>query len=97
MALTYDESADLMLDMEFRGRIKVASLKYATYIMDEATSVPAHNTRAKWAANTMQQPDMTAAGLQPSVVMDASVQTGGKDIDDATLQSAVENVINKMM
>jgi hypothetical protein len=95
--MTYDESAALMIDLEFRGRIKVSALRYADSIMIEATTVPAHNTRVRWAQGAMQQPDQTAMQLQPPVVMDSAIQTAGKSITDAALQGAVEAVVNKLL
>jgi len=95
--MTYDESAALMTDMAFRGRVKVAALKYADSIMIEASNVPAHNTRERWAIQTMQNPDAIASQLQPPTVMDVAVQTAGAEITDAALQGAVEGVVNKML
>jgi hypothetical protein len=97
MALTYEESAALMTDSQFRGRVKVAALKYADSIINEANTVPAHNTRERWAMGAMQNPEMTAAQLQPPVVMDVAVQTDGSAITDAGLQGAVEGVVNRML
>jgi len=97
MPLDYAASADLMKDMEFQGRIKCACLKYATYITDEASSTPAHNTRLRWASDTLAAPDVAAARIAPAVVMDAQVQQDGSAISDATLQTVVENVVNKML
>lgn len=95
--MTYADSSKLMNDFDFRGRIKVALLHYANYILDEAPTVDAHNTRFKWAVQATQQPDITAQQLQPPVVMDSAVQSAGSSIDDATLQSSVETVINKLL
>jgi hypothetical protein len=95
--MTYTESAALMTDQTFRGRVKVAALKYADSIMNEANTVPAHNTRLRWATQCEQQPDMTAANLQPPVVMDPAVQQAGDAITDVALQGSVETVINKLM
>ena len=95
--MTYLESAALMTDIEFRGRIKVACLKYADSIIGETTGTPAHNTRIKWAQTCFQQPDMTAAQTQPPTVMDPEVQADGPEITDLALQGAVETVVNKMM
>lgn len=104
MALTYQQSADLMINMVFRGRIKVACLHYADYILGEANSVPAHYTRLRWASQTFASPDVSAGQVTPAVVMDPAVQdagidaeTGDSTIDDAALQSAVEGAVNKMM
>jgi hypothetical protein len=95
--MTYLESAALMTDPEFRGRIKVACLRYADSIMGETTGTPAHNTRLKWAQGCFQSPDMTAAQAQPPTVMDAEVQADGPEITDGALQVAVETVVNKLM
>lgn len=105
MPLTYDDSAYLMQDNAFRGRVKVACLKYADYIVGEAPDVPAHSTRVKWAQQTMTAPDASAAVVTPTVVMDAAVQAAGlttanpptSAIDDAGLQSSTEVAINKML
>ena len=97
MALTYAESFALMNDTDFRGRIQVAALKFADYIFNEGNTVPAHNTRLRWATTCEQQPGMTAAGLQPPVVMDSEVQAVGAEITDVALQSSVETVVNKLL
>lgn len=103
MALTYEQSADLMNNQIFRGRVKVACLKYADFIIGEANTVPAHNTRLKWAQQTFTMPDAAAAQVTPPVVMDGAVQSedidtdGDSTIDDAGLQSATENAVNKML
>jgi hypothetical protein len=97
MALTYAQSAALTTDLDFRGRVKVACLKYAGSIIDEQPNVTAHNTRYKWAQNTFANPDMVAAQVQPPTVMDSAVQGSGAAITDAGLQGAVETVVNKMI
>jgi hypothetical protein len=95
--LSYDQSAQLMTDLTFKGRVKVACLKYADSIMDEEPTVTAHNTRMRWAANCFNQPDMVAGQVQPLTVRDPAVQAAGSDITDDALQAAVEGAINKMM
>lgn len=97
MALTYEDSATLMVDQAFRGRVKVACLKFADYIHNEANTVPAHNTRLQWARSAFANPEQVAFQVQPPTVMDAAVQTAGAAITDAALQSAVEGVVNKML
>jgi hypothetical protein len=95
--MTYEESAALMVDMEFRGRVKVSAIKYADSIMIEATNVPAHNTRLRWAQATFQNPELAAQQIQPPVVMDGQVQADGAAISDSALQISVETVVNKML
>lgn len=97
MALTYEESASLMNDAEFRSRIMVACLHFADYITAEANDVPAHNTRLRWANNCMANPQMTAMQTQPTTVMQDAVQTDGAEITDPNLQIAVETAVNQML
>jgi hypothetical protein len=97
MALDYTQSAALMQDGEFHGRVKVACLKFASYILDEAASVPAHQTRIKWSQATFSAPDNAAQQVQPPVVMDPSIQAAGAAVTDGDLQTAVETVVNKML
>lgn len=104
MSLTYDESSTLMNNMAFRGRVKVACLKFAGSIFDEADTVPAHNTRLRWAQQVQQQPDMVAGQVAPPTVMDAAVQAaaiapgnGDSTIDDNGLQGSVEVTVNKAL
>jgi hypothetical protein len=95
--LTYEESAALMKDEAFRGRISVACLKFADYIFGETASTPAHSTRIRWAQQAFAAPETAAMQVQPPVVMDPAVQQDGAAITDVNLQSAVENTINKML
>jgi len=95
--LTYDESAALMNDDAFRGRVKVACLHFANYILDEASSVPAHNVRLRWAQRAFASPDGVASEVMAPVVMDGQVQADGGAITDDALQSSVETIVNKMM
>jgi len=97
MALSYDESATLMRDVSFVGRIKVACLHFATFILDEPSSTAAHNTRYRWAQNTLVDADAVATKVAPAVVMDPQVQTDGSSITDANLQSSVETAVQKML
>jgi|SRR5215472_12861795 len=97
MALSYDQSAALMTDPAFRGRVKVACLSFATVIAEEAGTVAGHGARYRWAQQCMQQPDMTAQTVQAATVMDPAIQAGGSGVDDATLQSAVEATIVNML
>ena len=95
--MTYEESAALMNDPVFRGRVKVACLKFADSIVIEATTVPAHNTRLRWAQNCIQSPDIVAGQVAPPVVMDGAVQADGANVTDTALQGAVEATVNKML
>lgn len=95
--MDYTESAALMQNADFRGRIKVAVLKYSGFIQIEPPETMAHNSRYRWAQSAAQQPDLTAQQLQPMVVMDPQVQLEGEAVTDAELQTAVEGVVNKVI
>lgn len=95
--MTYEESAALMQDLSFRGRVKVACLKFAAFIAIEPANTPGHSARYRWAQQAMQQPDLTAQQVQPPTVMDPGVQTAGAAIDDAGLQAAVEATVGKLV
>lgn len=97
MALTYSQSAALMVDPDFRGRVKVSCLTFANSIQNELPSVPAHNARLRWANQCFQNADMTATQVQPPTVMDPAVQDTGSTISDTALQGAVETTVNKLI
>ena len=103
MAMTYEQSDTLMRDAAFRGRVKVAGMKFSDYIFLEAATTPGHSGRYRWAQNFIQQPDMQAAQIQPMVVMDSAVQEAGVDeegkalITDEALQTTVETVVGKIV
>ncbi|HEX4594007.1 MAG TPA: hypothetical protein VH157_07015 [Bryobacteraceae bacterium] len=96
MALTYEESAALMTDGAFRGRIKVACLKFADSILIQSAPVANRTAQVRWATQMFQQPDTIAAQVQPPTVMDGAVQIAGAAITDAALQGSVEATVQKM-
>lgn len=95
MALDYKASSDLMRNPEFLGRTRIACLKFASFISLEATTVPAHNTRMRWAQDTFVNPDGAASTVMPVLIMDPKVQADGAAITDTDLQSALEASVNK--
>jgi hypothetical protein len=98
MAMTYEETDALSKDAVFRGRVSVACVHFANYIMDESPGTPAHNTRFKWAQNTLPNPEVAVNQCIATVVNDQAVQAaGGPAITDEALQTAVETSINKLL
>lgn len=95
MAIDYKATFDLMNDVDFDGRTRIACLHFASYIDGEAEDVPAHNTRMKWAQGAFTNPDVVSAAIMPVLVMDPKVQAAGAAITDVDLQSAVETSVNK--
>lgn len=97
MALDSTQSAALMNDSVFRGRIKFFGIKYADYISLEAPTTERHTAAVRWATRMYQQPDQVAAELQPPVVTDPAVQADGSAITDEKLGPAVEGVIKRQI
>lgn len=97
MAIDYATSADLMGDPTFQGRCRIACLRYASYINGEDVSVPAHNTRMRWAQQTISNPDGSVGQIMPVLIWDDAVQASGAAITDPDLQSAVETSVNKFI
>lgn len=95
--LSYEQSNTLSQDSNFRGRVKIACLNFAKYIVGEPPTQPAHNTRVRWAQNTVANPDGTAQQVQPPTVMQDGVQTQGSAISDEGLQTAVEVAVNSIL
>lgn len=95
--MTYEESAALMTDVPFWGKVKVSCMKYATYINNEPPSTEGHSARYRWAQMAMRDPDSTARQMQASVVMDPSIQAEGAASSDAAIQSATEAVVNRFL
>ena len=88
--LSTEQSAELMNDMSFRGRVKVCCLTYAMRLLTEVQG----QGRLRWAQATMQGPDTSAMQIIPAVVMQPAVQSQGTGIDDGTLQFATEQALN---
>ena len=86
-----------MTDQDFRGRVKVACLKFADSIQNEPSTTGAHNARLRWAQQCFNQPDQVAMQVHTPTVMDPNVQADGADITDVKLQGAVETTVNKLI
>lgn len=95
--LSLDQSAQLMVDTTFRGRVKVACLSYAQYISIEASNVPAHNSRYRWATRCFQSPDQVGQEISQPVVMNPNVAQAGSAVTDADLQAAVQAVVDAII
>lgn len=95
--MTNEESAALINDLVFRGRVKVACLRYADSILANPGGQPAPNATMRWAMQTFQQPDMIAQQIQGPTVMDGAVQSAGANVTDQALQGAVETQVRRML
>lgn len=94
MAMTLEESAELINDATFRGRVKVAALLYAQYMSLHPGN---SSSLTNWIFQTLRAPDQVAQTLTPSVVINPAVQDAGANVTDQDLQSAVQTVANTLM
>lgn len=93
--MSKEESAALINDPVFRGRVKVACLQYADSIL--ANPSGRTFTVLQWGRNTLLQPDQAAGNVVGATVIDGAVQSAGKNVTDEDLQRAVEVQVNKIM
>jgi hypothetical protein len=93
MAIDYAQQAALAQDQTFRGRVQVACVKYSDSIMLEPQNTPAHTSRAKWAAEVVNNPLGMATKVQQMVITDPAVIQDGAQITDTALQGAVETAV----
>ena len=99
--MTTEESAALMQEPGFRGRIQVCCVKYANSIKAANSITIGHVSLERWADMVFNAPMQVAMQLQAPVVMDPGVQTAGVDengkalVDDPALQGAVEATVNQ--
>lgn len=95
MAMSLTDSANLINDITFRGRVKVAALQYAQYLQLQSGL---NMSKANWVQRTMQAPDQVALQLVPAVVMSPNVQqAGGAAVSDPDLIAATQVEADKQM
>ena len=92
--LSLEQSAQLMNDNDFRGRVKVALLNIALQTIQQANQ---GLSKQRWAQSTIGSPDLAAVQLIGSVVLQPGVQEMGTNIDDGTLAFAVGNALNSTL
>lgn len=92
--LDYEQSFALMSDTDFKGRVQVACLAYAQYILLEPTGTVGHNARVRWAQSVYQSPLMVATQVTPPTVMNPNVQQAGSEVTDQNLSAAVQAVVD---
>jgi hypothetical protein len=104
MALTYDQQGALQTNLPFGLRVQVAVVGFANYIENEGPSVPQHNARLRFAGRVYDSAGPIARQIQVLVVaeqgiIDADIDAtdGDSTADDATVQTAVETVANRLI
>ena len=104
MPIDYDQAGALQTNLPFGLRCKVALVKFANYIANEAPSVAQHNARLRFAGRVYDSAGPIARQIQVLVVaeqgiIDADIDAtdGDSTADDATVQTAVETVANRLI
>lgn len=101
---TYVQLSDLAADSVFAKRCAFSILKYGQYIADEAADTAFHTSRYRWAIQAVTNPDGVAAPLLKRIAFDpifsnidpwVDVASALAAVNDATLQAAVENAVNR--
>jgi hypothetical protein len=95
---TYTEIITLSKDAGFLGRLEVAVVKYAEFIVGEAANVDYHAVRIGW-ANTVFESGAASfvSRIALPVANDSVIQDNIDDYTDAQLQAAAEVRINRIM
>lgn len=83
--LSLEQSSQLMNNPAFRGRVKIAAMKFALLILQGAGQSQA---RLKWAQNTIGNPELSGANAMGVVTVQSQVQTAGSEITDEQLDAA---------
>jgi hypothetical protein len=97
--MSNEESSQLMTNLDFRGKIKVAIQKLVYKLQNETPPPMPGRAVQNWArdASMGTGADQAAMQLQPGVVMHPAVQEHGAAIDDGNLQFAVEKTVERLI
>jgi hypothetical protein len=94
---TKKELATIAKHSDFIDRVAVCVVFYARYILGEAANTALHRSRVQWAQSAIQNPS-AANGLLIRIAHEFENvdpwNTDPASISDASLQTAVETVIN---
>jgi hypothetical protein len=101
MPMTSDQTAALMQDPNFRGRVQVACVRYSDSIKTANSNAIGHVGLERWADAVYAAPMQIAMQVQPFVATDPTIQETGVDengislASDAQVQGATEATVNK--
>lgn len=92
MAISYEVLASRTGIMQ--GRIKIAVMKYAVYIYNEAGNTANHTNRLNWANDALNSPDSMSGRCLAFVLGNQDFIDADVGLSDSALQGIVEGVIN---
>lgn len=94
----YQQIFDLSKDAAFVGKLQVAVIKYAEYLLGEDPTTAYHVIRIRWADNIVRNGvENTVTKIALAVAFDGTIQAHLSDYTDDQLQSATEVRINRIM
>jgi hypothetical protein len=95
---TYTELANALNVASFLDRCTIAVVKFARFILAEATNVTNHQRRNSWAINAIQSPASIINSIKWNIITDPAFTSQDplnvSTTSDSVLQSAVETTIN---
>ena len=94
---TYLEIYALKTDQEFRNRVGMSLVNYATYLLGQPPDRPWHEQEVAWARRASSNTEDQIYRVMGFVLGDAAVQADLGDITDTALQSVVETAVQNNM
>jgi len=94
---TYLEIYVLKTDPDFRSRVGMSLVNYATYLLGQPADRPWHEQEVKWARTASYNTDDQIYRVMGFVLGDAAVQAELGAISDAQLQTVVETAVQNNM
>jgi hypothetical protein len=92
--MTYsDSAASIQSNVWFRGRVQVATSKYANYLLNTPTDNEEYESKTAYGTRITQAYMQIVDSLMFTLSGDAEVITAGPAISDSQLQSIVEKTI----
>lgn len=94
---TYLEIYALKTDQDFRNRVGMALVNYATYLLGQDPARPWHEQEVAWARRASSNTEDQIYRIMGFVLGDSQVQADLGDITDVALQAVVETAVQNNM
>ncbi len=94
---TYLEIADLKQDENFRRRVGVAVILYASYVLGNTADTVFRETKVAWARRALASTEEQVYRLLGFILGDATVRAELAAVSDGALQGIVETAIQNNM
>lgn len=94
MALLYTEIYKLAGNTAFQQRVQVALYRAANVVRVEDAGTPNHAARLTWSTGALRGPSASMNAVMNLVLTTGAVYNVGDAVDDATLQSIVNSLVD---